>query len=374
MSLRTSINKKAFQFNFEARTSRGLMKERISWFIKIWDDQRPEIFGLGECAPLEGLSKETPEQIDALLNEWQAKVNSLSIELPVAVDRLKSLHEFLFINKVLPHVSALIFGVETAFLDLINGGSRLIFHNGFYTGSPIPINGLVWIGGLDYMLQQIDIKIKDGFRCIKIKVGRLNFEKECDILQYIRRKYYREDIVVRLDANGAFKPEEAKFKLMDISRFGVHSIEQPLRPGAIEMRQLCIDSPIPIALDEELIGVDTLTDRRELLQRIKPAFIVLKPSLHGGLLSCEEWIQLAEQQQIGWWMTSALESSIGLNAIAQFTMEYPIKLPQGLGTGTIYENNFESPLQVEKGTLFYNNQINWDLISIFPSPLEPETK
>ena len=372
MSLRTSIHKKAFQFNFEARTSRGLMKERLSWFIRIWDDQRTEIFGLGECAPLEGLSKETPEQIDVMLDEWQAKVNSLSLKLPAGVGSLKSLHEYLSINQILPHVSAITFGVETAILDLINGGSRLIFNNGFYKGSPIPINGLVWIGGLDYMLQQIDIKIKDGFRCIKIKVGRLNFEKECDILQYIRRKYYRENIVVRLDANGAFKPEEAKFKLMDISRFGVHSIEQPLRPGALEMQQLCIDSPIPIALDEELIGADTLTDKKALLERIKPAFIVLKPSLHGGLLSCVEWIQVAEQQQIGWWITSALESSIGLNAIAQFTMEYPIKLPQGLGTGTIYENNFESPLQVDKGTLFYNNQINWDLTSLFPDLLKAE--
>ncbi|MCX8489952.1 MAG: o-succinylbenzoate synthase, partial [Cyclobacteriaceae bacterium] len=256
--------------------------------------------------------------------------------------------------------------IETALLDLSNRGERMLFKTDFLKGIPIPINGLVWIGGLDDMLQQIDIKIKDGFRCIKIKVGSLNFEKECDILQYIRRKYYREKIVVRLDANGAFKPEDAMFKLLDMSRFDIHSIEQPFKPRAEETELLCKQSPIPIAFDEELIGVNTVGERRRLLETLRPAYIILKPSLHGGLFSCQEWIALAEELKIGWWMTSALESSVGLNAIAQFTSTYPINLPQGLGTGQIYENNIESPLTVQEGQISYNQLINWDLSSIFP--------
>jgi L-alanine-DL-glutamate epimerase-like enolase superfamily enzyme len=203
-------------------------------------------------------------------------------------------------------------------------------------------------------------------------VGSLNFEKECDILQYIRRKYYREDIVVRLDANGAFKPEEAMFKLLDMSRFGIHSIEQPLKPGAKESELLCRQSPIPIALDEELIGVSTTGEKKRLLEKLCPAYIILKPSLHGGLFSCQEWIALAQKLKIGWWMTSALESSVGLNAIAQFTSSYEIELPQGLGTGQIYENNIESPLTVQKGQIYYNQLINWNLSSIFPSEQESE--
>jgi o-succinylbenzoate synthase len=371
MPLRASIHKKVFHFNFDARTSRGPMKSRTSWFVKIWEEKSSTVFGLGECAPLEGLSKETVAEMDSLLNEWASMVNNQSIELPPKpISTLLELATFLSTHGILSEFSSIRFSIETALLDLLNGGTRKIFKSEFLNGSPIPINGLIWIGGLDYMLQQIDIKIKDGFRCIKIKVGTLNFEKECDILQYIRRKYYREEIVVRLDANGAFKPEDAMFKLLDMSRFGIHSIEQPLKPGAKDTEQLCKQSPIPIALDEELIGLNSLDHKKALLERLKPAFIILKPSLHGGLLSCEEWIALAEKLKIGWWMTSALESSIGLNAIAQFTSRYPIQLEQGLGTGQIYENNIESPLYVEKGKLLYNPLKDWDLSLIFPSTEE----
>jgi L-alanine-DL-glutamate epimerase-like enolase superfamily enzyme len=175
-----------------------------------------------------------------------------------------------------------------------------------------------------------------------------------------------------LDANGAFKPEEAMFKLLDMSRFGIHSIEQPLKPGAKESELLCRQSPIPIALDEELIGVSTTGEKKRLLEKLCPAYIILKPSLHGGLFSCQEWIALAQKLKIGWWMTSALESSVGLNAIAQFTSSYEIELPQGLGTGQIYENNIESPLTVQKGQIYYNQLINWNLSSIFPSEQESE--
>jgi o-succinylbenzoate synthase len=266
-------------------------------------------------------------------------------------------------------ISSVRFAFETALLDLVNGGKRMIFKTKFFEGNPIPINGLIWMGGLDHTLQQIDIKIKDGFRCIKMKVGGHDFEKECDILQYIRRKYYRENVVVRLDANGAFKPEDALYKLRQLEKFNVHSIEQPIKPGLPEMAELCRQSPIPIALDEELISAQSTEAKKELLTRIKPAFIILKPSLHGGLGSCEEWIQLAESNGIGWWLTSALESSIGLNAIAQFTSLYPIQMPQGLGTGMIYTNNIGSPLMVENGMLTYNHQTDWDLTPIFPSTI-----
>jgi len=349
------------------------MENRTAWFIKLWDVVDSATFGLGECAPLEGLSKETEAEMDLLLASLEFKINNQAIELPSSgFPALSDINHFLHQYQLTPDVSSICFAMETALLDLSNGGVRALFKTDFLKGVSIPINGLIWIGGLDYMLQQIDIKIKDGFRCIKIKVGSLNFEKECDILQYIRRKYYREDIVVRLDANGAFKPEEAMFKLLDMSRFGIHSIEQPLTPGAKETELLCRQSPIPIALDEELIGVNIIGERKRLLEILRPAYIILKPSLHGGLFSCQEWIALAEELKIGWWMTSALESSVGLNAIAQFTSTYAIDLPQGLGTGQIYENNIQSPLTVRKGHIFYNQLIDWDLSSIFPPEKESQ--
>jgi L-alanine-DL-glutamate epimerase-like enolase superfamily enzyme len=215
------------------------------------------------------------------------------------------------------------------------------------------------MGGLDFMLQQIELKIRDGFKCVKLKVGGINFEKECDVLQYIRRKYFRDNITIRVDANGAFKPQDALNKLNELAKYDVHSIEQPIKPGLPEMEELCRISPIPIALDEELIGVNKTEDKEELLTRLKPAYIILKPTLHGGLYSCQEWIQLAEKQNIGWWITSALESNVGLNAIAQFTAEYTNALPQGLGTGMLYTDNIESPLIVNNGFLVHESAYKW---------------
>jgi o-succinylbenzoate synthase len=373
MPLRVSIHKHTLQFNFDARTSRGLMKERVSWFIKLWDDKNADVFGLGECAPLPGLSKESVEEVEVALAELQKVIDGKEIKLPSnGFATLSELESFIY-GLGSNFISSVRFAFETALLDLANGGKRMIFKTNFLEGNPIPINGLIWMGGLDHTLQQIDIKIRDGFRCIKMKVGGHDFEKECDILQYIRRKYYRENVVVRLDANGAFKPEDALYKLRQLEKFNVHSIEQPVKPGLPEMEELCRQSPIPIALDEELIGVQSAEAKKELLARIKPTFIILKPSLHGGLRSCEEWIQLAESSGIDWWITSALESSIGLNAIAQFTSLYPIQMPQGLGTGMIYTNNIGSPLMVENGMLTYNHQTDWDLTPVFPSAVgDPE--
>ncbi|HRJ28999.1 MAG TPA: o-succinylbenzoate synthase [Cyclobacteriaceae bacterium] len=348
MQLRTELIKKVFHFGFDARTSRGRMKDKTSWFIKLRHEDNPNVFGLGESGPLPGLSVDDRPDFEEVLSQ--------------CVERVPTLQSLNDIEKIVPPgFPSIRFGFETAWLDLHHGGVRKIYDTPFVTGAPIPINGLVWMGDLDTMLQQVSIKIAQGFRCIKIKVGGLNFEKECDILQYIRSKYFREGITIRLDANGAFKPEEAIYKLTTLARYNIHSIEQPVKPGLGMMEDLCEKSPIPIALDEELIGVETKADKIKLLDRIKPQFIILKPTLHGGLVSCAEWIALAEERSIGWWITSALESNIGLNAICQFTANYETALPQGLGTGQIYEDNFPSPLTVSDGTICYDQKKIWDL-------------
>lgn len=344
MKLQTDFFKRTFHFNFDARTSRGRMKEKHSWFVKVWSENDPGCIGLGECGPLPGLSVDDRPDFEDVLKDCLRHLNDSS----QAVDSV--------VPTGFPSIR---FGIETALLDLEHGGQRKIYDNSFFKGTPIPINGLVWMGDLDSMLQQVSMKIEKGFRCIKIKVGGLNFEKECDILQYIRSKYYRENITIRLDANGAFKPDEALYKLNELSRFTIHSIEQPVKAGSDMLSELCQKSPIPIALDEELIGVEMHPEKINVLDRIKPAFIILKPTLHGGLKSCAEWIRLAEERQIGWWMTSALESNIGLNAICQFTANYPVTLPHGLGTGQLYDDNIDSPLTVSAGEIVYDQKKPW---------------
>lgn len=353
MALRASVSKKVFEFNFTARTSRGRMKDRASWFIKLWDERDPAVFGIGECAPLPGLSVDDRPDYEVVLNQVAENVSTLKIESSTLLKDA--------VEVVPAGFPSILFGLETALLDLKHGGRRIIFDNSFVTAKPIPINGLVWMGDLDQMLQQASIKIEEGFRCMKIKVGGLNFEKECDILNYIRKKYYREEIVLRLDANGSFKTEEALYKLYDLSKFKIHSIEQPIKPKQPELEELCRKSPIPVALDEEMIGIESAEEKKDLLIKVKPQYIIIKPSLHGGIQGTQEWISIAESLNIGWWITSALESNIGLNAICQLTANYPIAIPQGLGTGTLYENNFESPLEVKKGELFYNHKLVWNL-------------
>ena len=252
------------------------------------------------------------------------------------------------------------FGLETALLDLANGGQRIIFRNDFLSGRQLPINGLIWMGDMDFMMDQINKKIAEGFTCIKLKVGGLDFDRECDVLDYIRKRYFRNDIVIRLDANGAFKTDDVLYRLDQLARFKVHSIEQPIKAGSVFMEEVCRRSPIPIALDEELIGVEKKQDKIRMLDVIRPHYIILKPSLHGGLSGTAEWIALADQRNIGWWITSALESSIGLNAISQFTANYSIDLYQGLGTGSIYQNNIPSPLKVADGKMMYDPVGRWN--------------
>ncbi len=348
MALQATFKKKVFTFSFKARTSRGPMKDKTSWFILLRDSEVPGVCGIGECGPLPGLSIDAVPGFEEVLRDVLQQVNGLPV---TDVSRLSELVPIDF--------PSICFGLETAALDFVNGGRRIIFDNNFLRGEPIPINGLIWMGDLDFMMNQINEKISIGFRCVKLKVGGLDFERECHVLEYLRKRYYKLDIEIRLDANGAFKIDEALYKLKELARYNVQSIEQPIKPGLPEMEELCRKSPIPVALDEELIGKHSRRERTKLLQTIKPHYIILKPTLLGGLASCDEWISIAGENNIGWWVTSALESGIGLNAICQFTAKYPVTIPQGLGTGGIYEDNFESPLQVKDGLIFHNPERAW---------------
>lgn len=351
MSFNATFSRRTFKFRFDARTSRGAMRDKVSWFIKVCHKDAPGVFGIGECGPLPGLSPDHRPDFERILSESLLNLEGLIADGfvdPVAIA-----------SEVVPDgFPSIRFGIETALLDLMNHGNRIIFRNSFVKGQPIAINGLVWMGNAHFMKQQAEQKIAQGYKCIKLKVGGLDFDEECRIIDYIRNNF-PSDITIRLDANGAFKPEEAMDKLSVLSQFDIHSIEQPVKPGSSEMKELCGMSPIPIALDEELIGNDSETS--EMLERLMPSYVILKPTLHGGLGGCTEWIQMAESLNIGWWMTSALESNIGLNAVCQFTANYPIHLPHGLGTGMLYENNFESPLTVGNGEIFYDIHSSWNL-------------
>jgi o-succinylbenzoate synthase len=351
MPLQASFFKRVFQFNFKARTSRGLMKDKTSWFVKVWDYSDPHVFGIGEAGPLPGLSMDHSPDFEEKLFSVIRKFNEAAVTdpTPESVSRL--------VPGELPSV---VFAFECAMLDLQNGGKRILYNNDFVQGRSIPINGLVWMGDMDFIMTQINQKIDQGFSCIKLKVGGLDFDRECDTLHYIRKRYFRDNITIRLDANGGFKTDTVLYKLEELSKFSVHSIEQPMKPGSVETATLCRKSPIPIALDEELIGKISKAEKQSLLEKLQPQYIVLKPTLHGGLNGCAEWIAIAQSMGIGYWMTSALESSIGLNAICQFTANYETPIPQGLGTGMIYQNNFDSPLTVSGGFISYNKDIEWD--------------
>ena len=249
-------------------------------------------------------------------------------------------------------------------LDLLNGGKRIIFDTPFVQGKTrISINGLIWMGEKAFMQKQIDEKLKAGFNTIKLKIGAIDFDTELGLLESIREQYSANDITLRVDANGAFTETDVMGKMEQLAALEIHSIEQPIKPGQYElMKTLCAESPLDIALDEELIGLNTKEEKKALLERIHPQYIILKPALLGGILSCQEWIEIAESLNIGWWMTSMLEANIGLNAIAQFTAQYNLTLPQGLGTGQLYHNNIDSPLEIRKGELIYNKTKGWGVI------------
>lgn len=352
MHLFLEVVKRTFEFSFDAITSRGSMSNRSCWFLILRN--KGGIKGIGEVAPLFGLSKETPEQVEADLTRLARWIENLNIEILSA--ELKQLNTELADLKL---CSSVRFGIEMAILDFVHGGVKTIFNSSFRNGHPIPINGLVWMADVATMKSQAESKILEGFKCIKIKVGSLDFDVEVRLIESIRKQYPVMDLQIRLDANGAFDASEALTRLHTLSAFGIHSIEQPVAAGKFSvLADLCDKSPVPIALDEELIGKDQ-DDKHEFLKQIKPAYIVLKPSLHGGFFETTEWIKTAESLGIGWWITSALETAYGLNAIAQFTALYSPQIPQGLGTGQIFKNGPQSPLMTENGALLYQSNINW---------------
>jgi o-succinylbenzoate synthase len=338
-------------FKIPAGTSRGYLHEKASWILTLEKKGRK---GIGEISVIEGLSPEFQEKTTFEKKVYHyIKLFAYFIEEKVD----STLESFVEANPDIKAFPSILFGLESAYLDLLNGGKQVYFHNEFTSGKQkIAINGLVWMGDASYMLEQVEDKITNGFNTIKLKVGALDWAKEIQILETIRKRYDTSNITIRLDANGAFKTTEVLEKLHVLDQFDIHSIEQPIKPGQVDfLAELCRHTPIPIALDEELIGIIDLQEKEQLLTNIKPQFIILKPSLHGGISGSKEWIHLAEKHNIDWWMTSALESNIGLNTIAQFAAEYQNKLPQGLGTGSLYTNNVASDLTIENGFIFKKN-------------------
>lgn len=357
MSLKAVTYKYTLNFKFDARTSRGVYTEKETFFVKIFDTVNPSIFGIGEAAPLKGLSIDDLPNFEEILEAHCQTFNSLDLEVfPFNLNIILSQ----LINDAFPSIK---FAFETALLDYMNGGKRMIFENDFSKRNrEISINGLIWMGDKSWMMEQVEQKLNDGFETIKMKIGGIDFEEELSILASIRERFSAEQITLRVDANGAFSIEEVDEKLKQLADFQIHSIEQPIKPNQRDFfAGLCERTPIPIALDEELIGTFDYVQKMQLLKKIKPQYIILKPTLLGGLQHCREWIEIASRLHIGWWMTSALESNIGLNAIAQFTAQYKNLMPQGLGTGQLYHNNIDSPIQIQSGYLKYSDSNLWEI-------------
>ncbi len=340
--MKATYHKYILDFKTPSGTSRGILKTKETWFIVLEANGKK---GIGECGILRGLSVDDRPDYEEKL-QWVCNNIALGLE-----NLLNKLIEF-------PSIQ---FGLEMAFKSLESENPFELFPSAFTEGKDnININGLIWMGDEPFMKSQIQEKIEAGFTCIKMKIGAIDFDTEYHLLKSIRKEFSKSDIELRVDANGAFLPNEAMEKLKHLSELDLHSIEQPIKPGQVqEMARLCEDTPLPIALDEELIGVFSVTKKQELLQTMKPQFIILKPSFIGGWSGSTEWINISQKENIGWWITSALESNIGLNAIAQWTYTLGTVMPQGLGTGSLFKNNFESPLMVKNGTLQYNNNLDW---------------
>ena len=345
--MKASYKKYVLKFKRPSGTSRGVMTEKETWFLILKEGDR---YGIGECGLLKGLSIDESVNYEKTLF-WVCQNITLG--------------EQLLLSKTVDYPS-IQFGIEQAFLSLKSPNPFELFPSDFcQKEEPIAINGLIWMGAEQFMLEQITQKLEEGFSCLKLKIGAIDFETECAILHSIRKEFPSTAIELRVDANGAFTVKSALDKLKRLAEYELHSIEQPIKPNNWQsMAELCRVSPLPIALDEELIGIKSVTKKRELLQTILPQFIILKPSLVGGYKNSLEWTRLAEKMNIGWWITSALESNIGLNAIAQWTATLDNDMPQGLGTGGLFTNNFDSPLAVKHGKLYYRKGLSWpvDLI------------
>lgn len=342
----SAVKPYTLMFARPAGTSRGVYQTRNSWYIVLRADDR---VGIGECAPLPNLSCDDMPNYQERIEHFCELINTGK---GIDFEELRS-------------CPSILFGFETALRDL-SADEHIFWSSSFSRGeSGIPINGLIWMGSHDYMLSQIDAKVSAGFRCLKLKVGAIDFDQELSLVQHIRERYSASDLEIRLDANGGFKPNEVLVKMDKFSKYHIHSIEQPIMARQIaDMASLVKHAPIPVALDEELIGINAYSQKLELLEEINPHYIILKPSLHGGLLGSTEWIELANEHQIGWWITSALESNVGLNAIAQWCASLPVSMPQGLGTGMLFTNNIESPLSIKGQELWYDASSSWNFSEI----------
>ncbi|WP_340198767.1 o-succinylbenzoate synthase [Ascidiimonas sp. W6] len=342
--MKATYHKYILNFKRPSGTSRGILKKKETWFIILTDGKK---IGIGECGILRGLSIDDRP-------DYEEKLQEICFDIHLGLEKL------LKITEEFPSIQ---FGLEQAFLSLQSKNSFELFASSFTKGdASIKINGLIWMGDPDFMKAQIQQKLDEGYDCIKMKIGAISFEEEIKLLALIRKDFSKDQIEIRVDANGAFSPQEAMSKLNILAQYDLHSIEQPIKQGQlIEMKQLCEMTPLPIALDEELIGIFNVTNKEEILQIVKPQFIILKPSLVGGFKGTDEWIELAEKYAIKWWITSALESNIGLNAIAQYAYLKGVTLPQGLGTGSLYTNNFECPLKVSSGYLSYEKDKKWNV-------------
>jgi O-succinylbenzoate synthase len=351
------------KFSFPAGTSRGVLREKKTWFLRLSHSDFPGRVGWGECGLLPGLSPENPDTFETDLQELGTFLLPKLETQPRLWENLTPRWMEDWNGKWLP---AAWFGWETAWLDWVNGGNQIVCDPVFAAGAwKVPINGLVWMNPRQTMESQAAEKRKEGYETIKFKVGALDWEQELGMLRKVRSEMPSSEIRIRLDANGAWKPEEAVLKLNQLADLDIESIEQPIAPGQLkELAQICRTSPIPIALDEELIGHPLDHQKFTLLETVEPQFIVLKPSLLGGLGQTHQWIKMAEDMGIGWWITSMLESNVGLNAIAQLAAQYHPVLPQGLGTGKIYDNNLASPLLVSEGHLLWDTKNRWDFSAL----------
>jgi o-succinylbenzoate synthase len=341
--MQARFKKHRLYFKRPSGTSRGILTYKDSWFLVLHAHGKT---GIGECSILEGLSPDDPQRIEAVLS---------------------SLCSALEAGNTLPDLTvwpAIQMGLETALCSLEGTHSFSLYPSKFTQGKgAIPINGLVWMGSFESMNTQIRNLLMAGYNCIKLKIGALDFERELDLLAQLRKEFTEKEIILRVDANGAFQPDEALEKLKRLSEYKVHSIEQPIGINQWQkMADLCSKTPVPIALDEELIGPHTAESKQQLLEEIKPQFIIFKPSLLGGFKEADQWIQYADNLAIGWWITSALESNIGLNAIAQWTYLKEVSGHQGLGTGSLFTNNISSPLRIKKGCLMLDNSLHWEVV------------
>ncbi|MFS4481745.1 o-succinylbenzoate synthase [Hyunsoonleella sp. 2307UL5-6] len=342
--MNAAFKKHILNFKTPSGTSRGILNTKETWVIIINSEGKQ---GIGECGMFKGLSIDDVPNFESKL-QWTC--DNITLGLDTLLDKLAAY----------PSIQ---FGLEIAFKSLKSNTQFILFPSDFTTGkASIAINGLIWMGSETFMKQQIKDKIAAGFDCIKMKIGAIDFKKEIGVLKALRKEFTSKDIQLRVDANGAFAVNDALEKLKILSDHDLHSIEQPIKQGQIDdMALLCEKTPLPIALDEELIGVFNVAKKTELLQAIRPQYIILKPTLVGGFAGSNTWIDAAEKEGIGWWITSALESNVGLNAIAQYTYTTKNKMPQGLGTGGLFTNNFESPLYVDKGQLNYGEAAKWKI-------------